>query len=336
MRFGKQHFWVIQFVFLALLGGGLLFLSFRKIELGDLIAVIASGNFLMILPVFLVSLLVYLIRVRRWQLLFRGIGVQAPGNYLFASLATGYLVNFAVPRLGEISRAIILKRWLQYPINNALSTVIVERITDVLCLVIILLASFGLEIGNPNSLLRHFVPDFSFVTRVNWLVILAVLIALAVVYKIPSKRISSIGSWLRSLLTNMQQVAQMPNKTVFIFYTMAIWVGYFLMTYLWIFYFPESSGLSIYNAFLVTVLGVLARSLPIQAGSAGAYHFVVSQALLLTGIDLVTGNALAVVIHGFQTVLTLTFGAGAYLWLLTQERKRERESIKITDSETFN
>lgn len=92
------------------------------------------------------------------------------------------------------------------------------------------------------------------------------------------------------------------------------------MTYLWFFIFPESATLTPYQAFIVMVLGTIARSLPIQAGSAGAYHYVVSQALLLMGIGLSTGNALAIVIHGFQTVVTLVLGFSSYLWLLYQNK----------------
>jgi uncharacterized membrane protein YbhN (UPF0104 family) len=84
--------------------------------------------------------------------------------------------------------------------------------------------------------------------------------------------------------------------------------------------FEESSKLSAYDAFLVMVLGVVARSLPIQAGSAGAYHFVVGQALLFLGVSLGTGNALAIVIHGFQTIITLVLGFSAYFWLLYKSK----------------
>jgi uncharacterized membrane protein YbhN (UPF0104 family) len=92
------------------------------------------------------------------------------------------------------------------------------------------------------------------------------------------------------------------------------------MTYLWFFLFEESSGLSMYQAFLVMVLGVIARTLPIQAGSAGAYHFIVGKALMILGIGNVVASALALLIHGFQTVFTLLFGIIAYVWLLGKNK----------------
>jgi uncharacterized membrane protein YbhN (UPF0104 family) len=70
---------------------------------------------------------------------------------------------------------------------------------------------------------------------------------------------------------------------------------------------------------MVMVLGVVARTLPIQAGSAGAYHYVVSKALIFLGISINVSNALAIIIHGFQTILTILFGLIAYIWLLRKK-----------------
>jgi uncharacterized membrane protein YbhN (UPF0104 family) len=112
----------------------------------------------------------------------------------------------------------------------------------------------------------------------------------------------------------------MPHKTQFFVSTSLIWLGFYLMTYLWIFMFPSSANLGMYPCFQVMVLGVIARTLPIQAGSAGAYHYVVSTAFILLGTDESTSSALAIVIHGFQTIITLVLGFSAYFWLLYKSK----------------
>jgi hypothetical protein len=226
------------------------------------------------------------------------------------------MVNFAVPRLGEISRALILKRALNYPVNISLSTIVFERIADVLCLAIILFIAFFLEFVYAGSLLNQFTDGINlFSWQKMWLIPTAFLLGY-IGYKWLKSQNNTVSIWITEMLDNLPKLMRMPNFVWFVFHTLVIWTGFFLMTYLWFFMFADSASLSIYQAYLVMVLGVVARTLPIQAGSAGAYHYIVSKALVILGVSLDVSNALAIVIHGFQTVLTLIFGLLAYLWLL--------------------
>lgn len=313
----RSSWW--QWILLAAVGAGLMYLSFRSVSVGEVLQVIKGGNYAVFVPVLMVSVLVYLSRVKRWQLLLRKLGTETPPSFLFASLATGYLVNFAVPRLGEISRVMILKRWLNIPVAQGLSTVVAERAADIVCLALLLLTAGIMEAGNANSLLWHFVKPVALMPGTGKLLLLLVIAVLGTITLLfIRKRKDRFSQWIQELMHQFKLLIQLEQKAWFLFHTLVIWVGFYLMTYLWIFFFPASSGLQAADVFLVMTLGVVARSLPIQAGSAGAYHFVVSQAFVLLGIDLVTGNALAVVIHGFQSLLTLALGAGAYLWLLNK------------------
>lgn len=313
----RSSWW--QWILLASVGAGLMYLSFRSVSFGEVLDVIRGGNYVVFIPVLLVSVVVYLSRVKRWQMLLRQLGTETPPSFLFASLATGYLVNFAVPRLGEISRVMILKRWLNIPVAQGLSTVVAERTADVICLALLVMTAGIMEAGNSNSLLWHFVKPVTLMPGTGKLLLLLALAASGTIMLLfIRKRKDRFSQWVNELMHQFKLLLQLEQKAWFLFHTLMIWVGFYLMTYLWIFFFPASSQLQAADVFLVMTLGVVARSLPIQAGSAGAYHFVVSQAFVLLGIDLITGNALAVVIHGFQSILTLVLGAGAYLWLLNK------------------
>jgi len=316
----RKYLVYINYLAFALLGLVLLWLSFKQTNFSDIGKVLQAGNYWVMLPVSAVSVMVYVARVMRWKLLFEGVQLNAPKNYLFASLATGYLVNFVIPRLGEITRALVLKRSLNFPINTSLSTIILERLVDVLSLAIILSIAFVLELGSSQSVLLQFTKDVVWVTPAKLLIILGVLGIATIVYFEVRKRKDVVSKWINELLENLFSLLKIKQKIPFLFHTILIWFGFYLMTYLWIFMFEESSRLSAYDAFLVMVLGVVARSLPIQAGSAGAYHFVVGQALLFLGVSLSTGNALAIVIHGFQTIVTLVLGFSAYIWLIYKSK----------------
>jgi hypothetical protein len=118
----------------------------------------------------------------------------------------------------------------------------------------------------------------------------------------------------------------MKHRVKFLLLTFAIWTCYFLMTYLWLFTFSESKNLGMSAAFFVLVIGSIGRSIPIQGGGMGAYHFLVSQAFVLLGISLLTGNALAIIIHGAQAVFTFFTGIICFIWFLLQFKKHKFEA----------
>lgn len=311
---------IFQTILFALLGIVLLYFSFNKIQISELVAVLKNGDYTAVLPVFLVSLMVYVSRVKRWQILYKATHKNVPESFLFASLASGYLVNFVVPRLGEITRAAVLKKWQDIPMNVSLPTIIFERMVDLLCLFLILVAAFVLELQLEGSLLNEFTNGVTFISPQKiW--ILSLLFPFAYLFYVwIKKRQDKVSKWIQEFISVFNQLIKMPKLAWFIFHTVLIWVGFFLMTYLWFYLFEESKTLSIYQAYLVMVLGVIARTLPIQAGSAGAYHFIVSKALIVLGVGELIANALALIIHGFQTIFTIIFGALAYIWLLGKNK----------------
>jgi glycosyltransferase 2 family protein len=311
---------VLQSILFACIGVVLIYLSFQKVDIDSLLKVLKTGNYVSVVPVFFVSLLVYLSRVKRWQLLFEATGEKLPANFLLASLASGYLVNFVVPRLGEFTRAIVLKKWLSTPMHLSVSTIVFERIVDILSLILILTTAFILEMLQQGSFLNEFTNGVDFLTKNKLIIILMILIAGFIFYLWVKNRKNSISRWSQDFMKVFKELCYMKNKGWFLFHTCVIWLGFYLMTYLWFFLFQESSELSMYEAYLVMVLGVIARTLPIQAGSAGAYHFVVSKALMLLGIGNVIANAIALIIHGFQAVFTILFGTFAYVWLLGKNK----------------
>ena len=89
------------------------------------------------------------------------------------------------------------------------------------------------------------------------------------------------------------------------------------MTYFWIFLFPETSVLSAGACLTIMSIGTLGRSVPIQGGGMGAYHFLVTKVVMLYGLSETMGKTLATVIHGGQTVFTFALGIvglGIFFW----------------------
>ncbi|MFY8109061.1 MAG: lysylphosphatidylglycerol synthase domain-containing protein, partial [Bacteroidia bacterium] len=64
--------WVLfQGILFALIGIALVYLTFSKVSFGEVIGVIQTGNFFVLIPIFIVSFLVLVVRVWRWKLLYK-------------------------------------------------------------------------------------------------------------------------------------------------------------------------------------------------------------------------------------------------------------------------
>ncbi|MCY3487050.1 MAG: lysylphosphatidylglycerol synthase transmembrane domain-containing protein, partial [Bacteroidetes bacterium] len=91
-----------------LLAAFLIWLSLRDVDFTEFIESVRSAHYWWILPVIGVTLLSHWIRAYRWQALIVALPEDSKSRVstldLFASVMVGYMVNYAVPRAGEIAR----------------------------------------------------------------------------------------------------------------------------------------------------------------------------------------------------------------------------------------
>ena len=132
----------IQFVLLLAIGVLLIRFSLDKLSFNDLIEQLKSGNYLICIPVFIVSATGYLFRVLRWRMMLNQMGENSRLTSLYASLCMGYTVSFVVPRLGEISRALIIKKTDNVKVDYTLLSIIAERLYDMFVLFVLAILNF--------------------------------------------------------------------------------------------------------------------------------------------------------------------------------------------------
>jgi uncharacterized membrane protein YbhN (UPF0104 family) len=119
------QFWVgvlisVVFLYLALRGLGLQ-------ELGN---ALVEANYIWILPGVAVYFLGVWVRAWRWHYLLRPVK-QIPTRTMFPIVTIGYMGNNIFPaRMGEVLRAVVLKKHENVPISASLATIIVERVFD--------------------------------------------------------------------------------------------------------------------------------------------------------------------------------------------------------------
>ena len=61
------------------------------------------------------------------------------------SVYSAYLINFTIPRAGEVARASIITNYEGVPFDKTFGTIVAERVADTIMLLIIILISLFLE-----------------------------------------------------------------------------------------------------------------------------------------------------------------------------------------------
>lgn len=293
----------------------LIWLSLRGINFAEFWESMRVGNYFWIAPLLFITLISHLIRAVRWHALVSAIDDEAsskiPILHLFAALMIGNMVNYVLPRAGEIARCTYLSANHKASFSSLLGTVTVERILDIVVL--------GLGLLITVSFLRErfqVISDELSIPDLPWLLIAigCLLIAIVIYTWLRLKPSSGMRihliSWLKKFIVGLKTIYQTHLRSRIIWTTIIMWFLYALMAYipLLMFKLGGSGMLSYWDAMAIMFIGVLGIAVP-TPGGAGSFHYLTILTLTaLYGIEQSGATAYAVFVHGAQFVLYLSVG----------------------------
>jgi glycosyltransferase 2 family protein len=115
------------------------------VDLQRFVDAIRSANYWLLLATFVLSFIWLAERGIVWRTILRG---RASFRDVFLTLCEGYLLNNFLPfRLGEIGRAFLLGRKSKLGFMDVLSTIIIERLLDLVFAAAILLSAVPFVVG---------------------------------------------------------------------------------------------------------------------------------------------------------------------------------------------
>ena len=123
-------------------GAGLVWYSISKISLNILIGYFKEANYNWIFLGLFFGILSHLSRAYRWKFMLAPLGFKPKFTNSVLAVLVGYLVNLALPRAGEVSRALVLTNYEDVPFEKGFGTIVAERIADLvmmLCIILITL-----------------------------------------------------------------------------------------------------------------------------------------------------------------------------------------------------
>jgi hypothetical protein len=325
---------VIQYVLIVAVTAFLLWLSLRSIHVEEgrnkwdyILETWNSADKIWLILMLFSVLLSHVIRAERWRMLLQSTNHQTSLYKGFLSLMVGYLVNLVVPRGGEVSRCYNLYRLDKIPVEVSFGTVVVERIIDLVCLVIVLLLAFSFEseklFGFISTLPVQAIGTNKLLIALS-IFLLFILFSSAIIWWISrNKSIKArlIQAW-HGFKNGLLSISRIEHKALFISYTLLIWVLYFAMSYTVLQAFDETAHLGIRATLSVFAIGAIAMSVPLPGG-AGSYHVLVPAGMVLL-YQLQQDNAVAFtfIFHGWQTIIMIAGGAISLLLTAVYIRKK--------------
>ncbi|MEX0987690.1 MAG: lysylphosphatidylglycerol synthase transmembrane domain-containing protein [Bacteroidales bacterium] len=334
------------FLFLAI-GIILLYFAFRGIDFSEMGSHFRNAKYSWIALSLLFAVLAHFSRARRWIILIEPLNYK-PGLWnTVNAVLFGYLANYALPRMGEVTRCISLGKKEKIPVDALIGTVIVERAIDLISMFIIF---FILLIARFEKF-GAFFSDYIFTplgdkitgifgeSMVFWILISGIAVLVLVSLYLFRRRIAMLKpaqkllQLMKGVASGLKTVLKMERKWEFLFHTLFIWFNYALMTWVIVFSLPDITGdLKFVDGIFLLVIGSMGMAVPVQSG-IGAFHWIVSRGLhFVYGLDLTEGLVFATLQHESQTLLILVLGSVAMIFLFSKKRK-QRANAKLEEFE---
>ena len=305
-----------------LIGLGIIYYQFTTLSPDELekikISFVKADYFYIYLSLF-IALFGYWSRAYRWKFALQHLGYHTKFHNDLLTVCVSYLVNLTIPRSGEVSRAMLLKKYEEVPFDKAFGTIVAERIVDMLIFLLFVAIGF---ISQFDTIYKYLVNKGVEFETLIWIGILGfVLFVLFILVWIYAEWniILKLKQKLSGLIEGMQSILKMKEKWKYIFHSFFIWFSYLAMFYVTIFALPETADIS----FDVVVMGFIFGTLAVgfTNGGLGAYPLAVASILGLYGISEGIGTAFGYLIWVSQTLLTILLGLLSYLLLPILNKK---------------
>lgn len=305
-----------------LLGGIILWWMYRGFDFRRVIHVLTSGMdwtwMLLSLPF---GVLAQAMRGWRWQQTLEPVGERPRMKVSVLSIFLSYGASLVVPRIGEFTRCGVLTRWDGVSFPKALGTVVTERAIDTLLVAFICLGTllwqmpvFAHFFSTTGTSLTGFVSQFTTEGWIVTIVCLLALVALGVVFLRQLAVYKKVKDIVRGLWQGIVSLKDVRNLPLFLFYTIGIWLSYFLHFYLTFFCFEATRSLGLAAAAVTFVVGSIAVIVPTPNG-AGPWHFAVKTMLILYGVAESAALDYVLIVHTIQTLLVALLGIYAWMHL---------------------
>lgn len=257
-------------------------------------------NYWWILAAFVAFTFSNISRAIRWNMLIKALGYAPRTINALLTVMIGYTVNLVIPRAGEVARAGVFSSYEKTPAEKVFGTIVVDRIMDVLYLLMIVALTLILEYNVLINAISPYLPKDGLLSSNLFLGFIGLSLLTVILFWVFRKSLAKtkiyqkIAGVLKGFAEGIKSIMKLEKPGLFILHSTNVWVMYFAMTYLMFLAFPPTAGLSFVACLMVFVFGAFGIVIP-SPGGMGTYHFLAMQALAIYGIEGTDGFSWAMI-----------------------------------------
>ncbi len=316
----KKVLSLLQYLLFLGLGIFLVWWSIGKIgdkDWEEIKDALANAHYALVIPVVGILLLSHFSRAIRWKILMRPMGYNPSIFNTYLAVLIGYLANLAIPRLGEILKCTILARYEKVPADKLLGTIVAERAFDLICLILVIVATILTQIDVIGSfagdMLDSFVrnksghfPAKKIIIVVGSITLFILLVRFFFHRFAHVSIIKKIKLILKGIWQGLVSVRDVKQKGWFFFHTIFIWICYLFSIKIGFYAMEQTSVYGIKESLSVLTMGSV--GMIITQGGIGAYPLLVQETMMLYGLNENMGKAFGWLLWLVQFFMVLVFG----------------------------
>jgi uncharacterized protein (TIRG00374 family) len=278
-----------------------------------------TANYWYVVPCIVLLLLGLVTRAMRWRLLLDDV---LPLDRAFSIMNVAYLVNGLLPlRIGEVARVYLVWRSKKHiPILTTSSTIIVERLLDLLAVVLMVL--FALLLGHVPDELKAASAFAAIVAILGFLFLIFLASrrewAIELFQKLSEKlgileRFPVLAAWFEQFLDGLMPLANPRKVFLAFFWTALSWAVSTAAGYVLMFAFFEQGSLA--ATLLYIAAAAFAIAVPAVPGNLGTYEVSILLALSAMGYEQSDAAiAFAVMVHAVNVLVHVGTGVIGFLY----------------------
>ena len=290
-----------------------IFFSFRNISFTDFTKYFYEINYLWVFVGIFLGALSHISRSYRWKYLIEPLGYKLGFINSVLAVFSAYLINYTIPRAGDVARATMISKYEKIPLDKTLGTIVAERAVDVICILTIIATGLIFEFNRISEKLISLIEntEISVIIIYVGVIILILFVSNRVLRK--SKYYKSILNFFSGIVEGLTIIFKMEKRVPFILHSIFIWLMYILMFWATSMAFFELHEVAFYQFMISFTLAAI--SIMLSNGGIGIYPLAVEESLGWYGVQSTTGLAFGWVSWLSQTMMVIIFG-GLSLFIL--------------------
>ncbi len=304
-----------------LLGVGIIVYQYSKFtdaQINEIVGYFKNANYFYVCLAVFIGFIGNAIRAYRWKYMLDHLGYNSSFQNNFMAVNIGYLLNLTVPKSGEISRALLVKKYNNIPFDKGFGTIVAERLIDMIFLLFFMLLSVILQFKIVKAFILDKIP-LQLITLLSFFGIVFLLVFIWVYKNSKLKIVTLFKEKISGLKEGLLSIIHMKEKWKYFLQTILIWMSYLITYYIATKVIPETSTLTLEAIITCFVVGSIA--IAFTNSGFGAYPFLTSKVLLFYTIAEPAGTAFGWIIWTSQMLLVLLLGLLSFLLLPVLNRK---------------